>query len=252
MQNVLIYGTLSVIPLIIGSYLGSIFRFKEKIIGIIAAFGAGSLIAALTLGLMEESFKMGGYDNAIIGFIIGGIIFSIGDVIIVKIGGRKHKRVYTRNQIQPIHDDVSEASGWGVVLGQTLDGIPESMALGIGLLVNKNLGLLMLLAIFLSNLPEAISSAYDLTKAGRSHKLIIGTWAIVALSGLVFTILGYTVFAHVSPHLMATFEAIAAGAILSMLASTLMPEAYRESGIDSSLATVLGFLVIFIISKTGV
>ena len=74
----------------------------------------------------------------------------------------------------------------------------------------------------------------------------------MAISGIIFTILGYTIFAHVSPHLTATFESLAAGAILAMLASTMMPEAYQDSGASVSLMTILGFLLIFILSKAGV
>lgn len=242
MGNVLVYGIVSVLPLIIGALVGAYLNVKEKYLGAISAFGAGALIAALTFGLMEESFKLGGLDNSIIGFIAGGVIFVIGDLIIIKIGGRGHRRFY----------DVESSTGWGIVFGAVLDGIPESIALGIGLLLNKTVGLLVLVAIILANLPEAISSSYDLKRTKKSNRQIIITWLVVAITGLIFVILGYTVFAQISQSVTATFESFAAGAILAMLAVTMMPEAYKESGIDASLATVLGFLVIFILSKAGV
>lgn len=241
MSNLILYGIIAVLPLIIGAYLGAVFHIKEKFIGMISAFGAGAMIAALAFGLMEESFKLGGFDNSIIGFIIGGVLFVIGDFLIIRIGGRGHKKYY----------DVESSTGWGIVLGAILDGIPESIALGIGLLLNIKVGLLVLLAIFLANLPEAISSAYDLKRVNKSFRTILGTWFVVALISFIFVILGYTIFAHVSSNATATIEALAAGAILAMLASTMMPEAYKESGVDSSLATVGGFLVIFILSKLG-
>lgn len=242
MQNVFLYGILSVLPLIIGAWLGAIIAVKEKFLGVISAFGAGAMIAAITFGLMEESFRLGGFDNSIIGFLIGGVVFVLGDLAIIKIGGRGHRRFY----------DVESSTGWGIVLGAVLDGIPESIALGIGLLLNKTVGLLVLVAIILANLPEAVSSAFDLKRVKKSPKEIILTWSLVALAGLSFVILGYTVFAHISESATATFESFAAGAILAMLAVTMMPEAYKESGLGASLATVLGFLVIFILSKTGV
>lgn len=242
MNNVILYGTLSVLPLMVGAYLGSFFKIKEKIIGIISAFGAGAMIAVLAFGLMEESFKLGSFDNAILGFLAGGIIFVIGDLIIIKIGGRGHKKYY----------DVEESTGWGIVLGAILDGVPESIALGIGLLLNPTVGLLVLVGIFSSNLPEGISSAYDLKKQHKSNKQIILIWTIVALTSLIFVVLGYTIFSNLSSSVVATFESLAAGAILAMLASTMMPEAYKESGVNASLATVFGFLIIFIISKAGI
>ncbi len=229
-------------PLIFGAFLGYRFHVKEKIVGAIASFGSGAMIAALTFGLMEESFRLGGFDNSIIGFIVGGVIFVLGDLIIIRVGGRGHKKYY----------DVESSSGWGIVLGAALDGIPESIALGVGLLLNMNLGILVLIGIFLSNFPEALSSAYDLKMAKKSFREVMFTWIIVALLGLIFVILGYTLFANFSTGVAATLESFAAGAILAMLASTMMPEAYKESGTSVSILTVLGFMVIFIISKLGV
>lgn len=235
------YGFISIAPLIIGAIIGVKFRIKEKIIGGISSFGAGTMIAALSFGLMEESFRLGGFDNSIVGFLLGGIIFVIGDIIIIKIGGRGHKDYY----------DVEKSTGWGIVLGAGLDGIPESIALGLGLLLNQQLGLLVLVGVFLSNLPEAISSAYDLKLNNKSTREIIFTWLTVALASFIFVILGYTLFANLSASLIATFEALAAGAILAMLASTMMPEAYKESGTSVSILTVLGFMAVFILSKLG-
>lgn len=241
MTTVIIYGGLSVLPLIIGAYLGSVFNFNQKIVGFISALGAGTMIAALTFGLMEESFRLGGFDNSIIGFIVGGLLFIIGDLIIIKIGGRGHKKFY----------DVENSTGWGIVLGAMLDGIPESIALGIGILLNPAVGLLVLVGIFFSNFPEGISSAFDLKAQKKSIKEILLTWVMVTIVCFIFVILGYTVLSNLSPSVISTFESLAAGAILAMLASTMMPEAYKEGGVGSSFATVIGFLLIFIISKLG-
>lgn len=242
MTSVITYGLLSVLPLVIGAIFGAWFKVKEKLIGIIAALGAGAMLGALSIGLMEESFKLGGLDNAIIGFLAGGLLFILGDLIIIRIGGRGHKRIYP----------TKTSTGWGIVLAAILDGIPEAIALGVSLLINQSLGLLVLIGIILNNLPEAVSSAYDLKTAKKSIKEIIWIWVLVAVIIFFFVILGYTVFTNISNHSIATIEAFAAGSILAMLASTMMPEAYKESGLDASLATVLGFLVIFILSKAGI
>lgn len=242
MSNAITFGLISVAPLIFGAATGAYLNLKEKFIGDIAAFGAGALIAALTFGLMEEAFQLGGLDSAIIGFLIGGLLFILGDLLIIKIGGRGHKRVY----------DVEASTGWGIVMGAILDGIPESLALGISLALNQKIGLLVLAAIILNNLPESISSAYDLKKAGKSNGRILKIWIFVALAGLIAVLLGFTIFSQISPDTTAIFESIAAGAILAMLASTMMPEAYKESGLTASLATVLGFMTIFFMSKLGV
>ncbi|MBM2820930.1 MAG: zinc/iron permease, zinc transporter, family [Candidatus Berkelbacteria bacterium] len=242
MSQAITYGFLSILPLITGAIFGTCFKVKGKFIGIIAALGSGAMIGALTFGLMEESFKLGGLGNAIVGFIAGGLIFILGDLIIMKIGGRGHKRIYpTKN-----------STGWGIILAAILDGIPESIALGASLIVNKNLGFLVLIGIILNNLPEAMSSAYDLKKASKTAKEIMTIWIFVALLIFIFVILGNTVFANMSSHANATIQAFAAGSILAMLASTMMPEAFQESGLDASLATIVGFLGIFILSKAGI
>ena len=110
----------------------------------------------------------------------------------------------------------------------------------------------MLVAIIANNLPEAIASAFDLRRITKPLKQIAITWISVSVICFIFVILGYSVFANFSPSVTATLEAAAAGAILAMLASTMMPEAFKESGIDASVATVMGFILIFILSKIGV
>jgi len=241
MSNAIFYGILSVLPLLAGSFIGAYINFKEKLIGDIAAFGAGALIGALTFGLMEESFKLGGLDSSVIGFLTGGLVFIIGDFIIIRLGGRGHRRVY----------NAKRSTGWGIVLAAVLDGLPESVALGISLALNQKIGLLVLVAIILNNLPEAISSAHDLKIAKKTPSSIVWVWSTVAIAGFVAVILGYTIFSQISPDITALFESIAAGAILAMLASTMMPEAYKESGLNGTLATIFGFIVVFIISKAG-
>ncbi|MCX6806639.1 MAG: ZIP family metal transporter [Candidatus Berkelbacteria bacterium] len=239
MNQVILYGFIGAFALVFGAVCGAQFKIKEKIIGLFVAFGAGALIAALSFGLLEESNKLAGIYHTTWAFVLGGLIFVIGDLIIIKIGGRGHKRVYK----------AEETTGWAIVLGAVLDGIPESLALGVALLVGKGLGLLMMIAIFLSNFPEGISSAYDLLKAGQSKSKIFWTWVLVALSGFVCVILGYTIFGHIAQSVLGITEAIAAGALLAMLASTMMPEAYQESGLSVSMVTLVGFLVIFVLSK---
>jgi ZIP family zinc transporter len=239
MQIAFYYGLIGAVALILGAMTGIYLKIKAKLIGIVMAFGAGSLIAALSFGLLEEAHALAGLTHTIWAFLLGGVIFIIGDWIIIKIGGRGHKRHYATSNIM----------GWGVVLGAILDGIPESLALGVSLLIGKGTGFLMLVAIFLSNLPEGISSAFDLTKAKHKKGDILIIWLSVALVGLIFVIAGYTIFGQINPSIIGITEAVAAGALLAMIASTMMPEAYEESGFSISLVTVIGFIIIFLLSK---
>lgn len=244
MNQVIYYGILSVTPLILGAILGAYFKIKEKFIGIISALGAGAIIGALSFGLMNESFNLGGFDNAIIGFLVGAALFIIGDFLIIKIGGRGHKRTYRHK--------TDFSTSWGLIFAAILDGIPEAIALGASLFLSPQIGFLVLVGIILNNLPESTASAYDLKRIGKKPKYILAYWVIISLVLLVSVILGYTIFNSLSADATATLQSIAAGALLAMVAATMMPEAFRESGLGASMAAVVGYLLIFVLSRFGV
>lgn len=243
MFQIIIYGAISGLSLLFGAVVGTIFNLSQKTIARFMAFGAGVLICALTFGLMEESFKHGGFDAVIIGFLLGGIIFIAGDYLIHLKGGRKHKR---RQLIQASDDG---ASGLAITLGALLDGIPESAALGIALFNSQAVGLLMLTAIVISNFPEGISSITGLRKEGFSKKQIFNIWSIVAALVATVSVLSFWLLHDIDPNIIGVIEAFAAGAILAMLADTMMPEAYEEGGFSIGFLTILGFLIAFIISR---
>jgi len=204
------------------------------------AFGAGVLICALTFGLMEEAFSLGGFDATIIGFLLGGLTFILGDYMILRLGGR-HKRKRLGKKV--------DLSGQAIVLGALLDGVPESAALGIALFAGKGLGFLMLVAIFLSNLPEGISSVPGLLREKFTKRFVMNMWLIASMFLSLVVILSYFFLREVDPNNLGIIEAFAAGAILAMLADTMMPEAYEEGGMTIGLVTVLGFIVAFVASR---
>lgn len=242
MGQVILYGTISGLALVVGAFFALIFKLNRKTIAGIMAFGSGALICALTFGLMESAFGHGGFDAIIIGFVLGGLAFIGGDYLIHLYGGRKHKK----------HQHAAskyDSSGEAITLGAILDGLPESIALGIAVFTSQGLGVLMAVAITLSNLPEGISSVPGLLKEGFSRKKIVITWLIVALVCVAVAIISYGFLAEIDPNILGIIEAFAAGAILAMLADTMMPEAYDEGGFGIGILTVLGFLTTFVVSK---
>jgi ZIP family zinc transporter len=240
--TVLLYAALTGFSLILGVIIGTTLKIKQRAIAAIMAFGSGVLICALTFGLMEEAFKHGGFDAIIIGFLLGGLVFISGDVWIHKIGGRspKHK-AHVKS--------AKETNGRAIVLGSLLDGVPESIALGVALLSKNGIGLLMLAAIFLSNLPESLSSIDDLRKEGFSKRRIYATWSIVSLCVAACVVLSFLFLEELDPNALGIIESFASGAILAMLADSMMPEAYEEGGFLIGFLTMLGFLTAFILSK---
>jgi ZIP family zinc transporter len=242
MIKVLFFSFLTGFSLILGTIIGTSFRIPQKVIAAIMAFGSGVMICALTFGLMEEAFKHGGFDAVIIGFLVGGFVFILGDFLIHRLGGRTSKKSK--------HFKITrKTNGRAIVLGALLDGIPESIALGISLLSKNGIGLLMVAAIFLSNLPESISSIDDLKKEGFSKKRIYFIWLLVGSSVMITALLSYLFLENLNLNVMGIIESFASGAILAMLADSMMPEAYEEGGYLIGILTVLGFLTAFILFK---
>ena len=243
MLQAIIYGFIGGGTLLVGAAYGLTFKLKQSTIARIMAFGAGVLICALTFGLMEQAFKHGGFDAVIIGFLVGGLVFIGGDYLVHAKGGRKYKR---KPLMQP-----KDGSGSGKVMmiGALLDGVPESIALGIAIAGGAGTGLLMVSAIAISNFPEGLSSVEGLVKEGFSKKQLYIMWSIVTLLLTFLTAVSFYFLPRVDGNSLGVIESFAAGAILAMLADSMMPEAFEEGGFTIGMLTVLGFLTAFIISR---
>ncbi len=242
MLEVIIFAIINGSSIVLGAIIGVFRELKQKTVAAFMAFGSGVLICALTFGLMEEAFGHGGFDAVIIGFLCGGLLFIGGDYVIHIFGGRKHKQ----HQLSSQRGDTNSLM---IVLGSALDGIPESIALGITLFGNREVGLMLITAIFISNFPESISSASGLKKEGFSRSKILFMWISVGVSMALATVLSFLFLHNLDPNIIGILEALAAGAILAMLTDSMMPEAYKEGGYAIGMLTILGFLVAFVMSR---
>lgn len=243
MSQAILYGIISGGALLFGAATGILIKFTQKAIARMMAFGAGVLICALTFGLMEEAFKAGGFDAVIIGFISGGLVFIAGDYLIHLKGGRRHKR-------KPLISAKTDSeSGKAMLLGAMLDGIPESVALGIAIAGGATTGTLMAVAIVISNFPEGISSVEGLLKEGFSKAHLYLMWGVVAAITAFITVVSFLYLPDLDKNTLGIIQAFAAGAILAMLADTMIPEAFEEGGFSIGILTVLGFLTAFIIAR---
>lgn len=251
MLNAGVYGLIGGAALFIGALIGIYMKVSQRVVGVVMAFGSGVLISALTFDLMEKAYKSGGFDSVSIGFITGALLFVGGDYLIDSFGGHyrklKHGTQHLTRQATA-NDSKPASSGSAILLGALLDGIPESAAIGVGLAAGQGVGLSMLIAVFLSNLPEGLSGAMGMKTAGHSKIYIMLVWGTtIAVSGGAAA-LGYQFLGHASKDVIAITMALAAGAILAMIADTMMPEAFEESGRFVALVTVAGFLIAFIVS----
>ena len=136
-----------------------------------------------------------------------------------------------------------------MVLGALLDGIPESAAIGVSLIGGGGVGVAVVAAVFLSNIPEGLSASSGMKASGRSTAYILGLWAAVAAASTAAAALGYALLGGSSPEVIAIVQAFAAGAILTMLSDTMVPEAVKHAGSLVGLVTVLGFVIAFLLSN---
>ncbi len=225
--------------LLVGAALGLWLRFSQRAIGLIMAFGAGVLISAAAFELTEEAFDRGGRDAAVVGLALGAITFFVADGLVDRMGGAHRKRS---------GDQQKGAAAMALVLGALMDGIPESAAIGISLLEGNGVGIAVVVAVFISNVPESLSASVGLRNSGRPTGWILGLWGTVAVVSALAALAGFALLDGASGNLTGGIEAFAAGAIVVMLADTMVPEAYEDSGRLTGLVTAAAFALSFLLS----
>jgi ZIP family zinc transporter len=231
------WGFLAASSLILGGVVALVRPLNLRLLGLVMAFGAGVLISAVAYDLVGEARATSiGDDGIALGLAAGALTFYLGDTLIDRMGGADRKRA---------DGGGDSGSALAIVLGIVLDGIPESATIGIGLIGGEGVGIALLAAVFISNLPESVAATAGLTAGGWSRTRILGLWTLVALVSGLASLVGYSLMGDASPRAIAFVLAFAAGAILTMLADTMIPEAYAHGGKTVGLATTLGFGVAF-------
>lgn len=239
------WGLLAGAALVVGALIAWFIKVPQRVVAFIMAFGAGVLISALSFDLVDEAESTGGLTATIIGFLAGAITYVAANVVLSRRGARHRKR---STDHQPSESE-QPGSGAAIALGALLDGIPESVVLGLSLLQREGVGMAVLIAIFISNLPEGLSSAAGMKRAGRSARYIFGVWGGIAVVSGIAGLLGALLLAGASPTVIAVITAVAAGAILAMVADTMIPEAFERAHLLSGLIATIGFIVAFSIER---
>ena len=236
-----LWGLGAASALVVGALVGLTGSVPRRFVALAMAFGAGALISALAFDLTEDAFAHGGTLPVAAGLAAGALVFFTGDQLLHARGaarrGPRMKQVGT--------------NGPAIVLGALLDGIPESVVLGSTLLAGAGIGVPFLAAVFVSNVPEALSAASDLRREGHRPEWIIRLWVGVALVSGLAAALGYWLLGEMGAGAVPLIQSFAAGAILTMLADTMIPEAFSEGGDLTGLATVFGFALAFLLSTVS-
>lgn len=238
MGEAALWGFIAASSLIIGALVVFVWPISHRVLGVIMAFGSGVLLSAVAYELVGEALERADSGTMVIGLAAGALTFFVGDRLISGAppppGGAG--------------EEGSEGNPVSIVLGALLDGIPESFILGFSLVVGGGVSLAYLAAVFLSNLPESIAASAGLLEAGWTRTRLVLMWGTIALGSALSAAVGYLLFDQVDGLNGAFVLAFAGGAVLTMLANTMIPESYQYGGKTVGLATVFGFALAILIS----
>jgi ZIP family zinc transporter len=239
------WGLVAGVSLLIGALLGLFVRVPVRVVGLVMGFGVGVLISAVAFELTGAAYDRAGPWPVVLGLSAGALTFFLGDVAIDRLGAGARK------------DPTGTGAGAGssaatsLVLGAMLDGIPESAAIGVSLIGGGSVGVAVVIAVFLSNIPESLSASVGMKRDGRSNGYILRLWTMVVAASTVAAALGYGLLGGAGDTALAFTETFAAGAVLTMLADTMAPEAVNHAGPAVGLACVSGFIASFLLSMAG-
>ncbi|MEN6342890.1 MAG: ZIP family zinc transporter [Methanospirillum sp.] len=241
------WGLLAGSALLVGAAAGYFARVPERVHASVMAFGAGVLISAISFELLDEAFRLGGAYTAAAGLLVGGAIFTVANIVLARRGAEHRKR----HNPAALAKGKAGNNGPAIAVGSLIDGIPESIAIGLTIVAGGAVSTATVIAIFLSNIPEGLSSSAGMKTIGWSAPKVFGLWTAIAVVSGAASLAGYAVFSGLSAVTNAFVLALAAGGILAMLADTMVPEAFSEERSLSGMVTVVGFIVSFLLSMLG-
>ncbi|MFE5300018.1 ZIP family metal transporter [Streptomyces sp. NPDC056632] len=235
------WGLFAGAALLVGAAIGSFVVVPVRWIALVMAFGSGVLIAAVSFELIAEAYERSGMTPVVAGAAGGAVVYSGANALLARRGARHRKR---SGQEQPSETE-EPGSGNAIALGALLDGVPESLVIGTSLLGGGHLGAATVGAVFVSNLPEGLASAAGMRRAGRGRRYVFALWGGIAVVSGLAALAGYALLGGAPASAMALITALAGGAILAMIADTMIPEAYSKVHVLTGLVTVVGFLAAF-------
>lgn len=240
------WGGLAGAALLLGSFAGYFFKMSQRTVAGVMAFGSGALISAMSFDLIEEAYAKGGLLFAALGLILGALIYSTANLVLAKYGARHRKR---SNLTDSLKSEQSYDNAMAIALGALVDGIPESLVIGISLLQGGAVSLVTVASVFISNIPEALSSTVGMKNNGRKAGYVFSVWGGIAVTSAIVAALGNLLLRDLPGAHISIIMAVAGGAILSMIVDTMIPEAFEVTHNYAGFITVVGFLCAYLLEK---
>jgi ZIP family zinc transporter len=227
------WGGLGAAALLVGALIAYLLDPSRQVMAVIMALGTGLLIGSVSFELVDEALEHQAVAWVALLVLVGAATFTVGNWILSRRGGGERK--------DPTGEQ-ADGSALAIVLGSVLDGIPESFVLGLTVL-QGGVSVSLLAGVALSNLPEGMSSSSGLKAAGWPRRRVVAMWSLVVLVSAISAAAGWMLLDPHSGRTGALVQSFAAGALLAMLADTLLPEAYEVEGILTGSLVVTGFAV---------
>lgn len=240
-----LWGLVAGGTLVVGAAIAWFVRVPRVVVALVLAFGSGVLFSALAFDLVDEAERAGGLLATLIGLFAGAAAYVAANVALNRRGAARRK---SAGEEQMSEDEMS-GSGTALAVGALLDGVPESIVLGLSLLGGSGVGVPVLAAIAISNLPEGLSSSAGMKQNGRSAGYVFGVWTSIALASGLAGLVGTLVLDGAPAATISVITAVAAGAILTMVADTMIPEAFARTHLWTGLVTTLGFITAFALTR---
>ena len=236
--------------LVAGAVAAAFLRLPGRVAATLTAFGGGVLFAAIAFELVPEADREAGVALTAIGLVAGTLVYVAADAWLSRDEEmdrmRRSGHAAAAGQSMTMHSSEA-ARGESIAAGLFVDGVPESLALGLTV-AEGEIGVALLAGVLVGNVVEAYGAAQPIVAGGHTRRFAIGLLALIGAALMLATVLGGTAFADASGEVVGTAQAIAAGAVLAVITIAIVPHAFEEVSRLVAFATMLGFLTGYLLS----
>ena len=240
--------------LLAGAVVAAVVELPERVAATLTAFGGGILLAAIALELVPEADAEAGAALTAAGLVAGTLVYVGADAWLTRDDEMKdmrrsgHAMAAGRQMTMAAKPDHAEAArGEAIAAGIFIDGVPESIAIGLTI-AEGEVGVALLTGVLIGNLVEAYGSAQPIVHGGHSRSFAIRLLGGIGVALAASTVVGGTLLADASPDLIGTAQAVAAGAVLAVVSIAIVPHAFSEVSRMTAIATVAGFVAGYVLS----